>query len=401
MDKPAAALNGSRLPVILIILLAIVSALGPGGMNILLPALPIIRAEFGITTETVQLALSVAIFAIALGSLTYGPLSDKYGRIVTLLSGLAVCLIGCVIGYFATTIEVLVIGRFIQAFGASAGLVIARAIVRDVYEAHRAAHAIATITMIMTILPMISPMVGGLLMDAFGWPSVFICIAVTTLILGALLYRYVPETLAEPVPFEGIRSMLTTFMHLMKSSSFCAYAFCVAFMSVVFFSFLSAAPEIMVSVLHRPPTEFGYYFIMLPIGFATGNNITRYLSTRFEMKQLIAMGIALSLIGTITALALQLLGVHHPLALFVPVAVAFAGNGISMPNAQAAAINEFPNLAGSASGLTGFLQMSLSAAAAQIVAALYNGTVYPLLFFMICASLLALCCFVFGLLARR
>ena len=206
-----------------------------------------------------------------------------------------------------------------------------------------------------------------------------------------------PETLNDPVPFEGIGSMLKTFLSLFESRAFCGYAFCVTFVSVVFFSFISAAPEIMVSVLNRPPTEYGYYFIMIPAGFMAGNYVARHFGRKMSIDKMIRIGATATVIGISFAIALQLAGIHDPLALFAPIAIATFGNGITLPNAQAAAINEFPQYAGSASGLTGFLQMSVSAIAAQLVALIFNGTVYPLLFLMLAAAIISLCLFNWGI----
>jgi len=285
----------------------------------------------------------------------------------------------------------------VQAFGGAVGLVLARAIVRDVYGADEAARVIATLVMVMVVLPMLSPALGGELLTRFGIKSVFVVTAILCLLMLALLSWKLPETLEEPVPFAGVKSMLYTFVTLLKSRAFCGYGFCVSFVSVVFFSFISAAPEIMISVLKRPPTEYGYYFIIIPLGFMIGNYVARYFNRTLGINRLITIGASIGVFGIALAIIIQLLGFHQPIALFAPIALAVFGNGITLPNAQAAAINEFPKTAGSASGLTGFLQMSFSAVAAQMVAVIYNGTVYPLLLLMLTASILSLLCFRWGL----
>ncbi len=385
----------------LIILLAAASALGPTAMQILLPALPVIKDTFQVSNDVAQLTLSLSMFAIAIGTLIYGPLSDKYGRRVIMLLGLVITIAGSIFCFLATSIDLLILGRFIQAFGGAAGLVLARAIVRDVYEAEDAARVIATLVMVMVVIPMLSPALGGELMDQFGWQSVFIAIAFFGVLIFLFSISYLPETLREPIPFEGAGAVLVTFMSLFKSPAFCGYAFCVTFVSVVFFSFISAAPEIMVSVLDRPPTEYGYYFIMIPLGFMSGNYVTLYFGRSKELNRLITWGASISIVGIALAFILLSLGIKHPLALFVPISIAIFGNGITLPNAMAAAINEFPNLAGSASGLTGFLQMAFSAVAAQVVALIFNGTVYPLLVMMFSAAVLSLVSFKLGVSVER
>lgn len=385
----------------MIILLAAVSALGPVAMQILLPALPIIKETFLVTDDVAQLTLSLSMLAIAAGTLIYGPLSDKYGRKPIMLIGISITLVGSILCFLSDTIISLIISRVIQAFGAAVGLVLARAIVRDICGAAEAARVIATLVMVMVVLPMMSPALGGELMQKFGWQSVFVVIAIASVFALIFLLFNLPETLKEPVPFEGVSSMLATFSILLKSRIFCGYAFCITFVSVVFFSFISAAPEVMISVLNRPPTEYGYYFVLIPIGFMSGNYVARHFSVSISIDRMIAFGASVGIVGIILALSLQMIGFNQPLALFAPIALAVFGNGITLPNAQAAAINEFPQYAGSASGLTGFLQMAVSAAAAQLVAIIYNGTVYPLLLLMLASSIASLLLFRWGVLRQK
>ena len=376
-----------------IILLAATSALGPTAMQILLPAIPVIKETFQVSAEVAQLTLSLSMFAIAIGTLAYGPLSDRHGRKPIMLIGLAITFAGSLFCYVAQSIEMLIVGRIIQAFGGAAGLVLARAIVRDVYGPEQAAKVIATLVMVMVVMPMLSPAVGGEVMTRFGWEAVFLVMSALSLLIFLILQSSLTETLAEPAPFDGIGAMLRNFIQLMRSRVFRGYALCVAFVSVVFFAFISAAPEIMISVLQRPATEYGYYFILIPLGFMLGNSVARQFNL-WGIDRLITLGASLGVIGIMLALGMQLLGLSHPLALFAPVALAVLGNGITLPNAQAAAINEFPQFAGTASGLTGFLQMAFSAVAAQGVAVIYNQTAYPLLLMMLAASLASLGFFV-------
>mgnify|MGYP001321195177 CR=1 FL=1 len=365
-------------------------------MQILLPALPVIKQTFEVSTEVAQLTLSLSMLSIALGTLFYGPLSDKYGRKPVMLLGLSITLIGSIFCFLANTIELLILGRFIQAFGAAVGLVLARAIVRDVYGAQEAARVIATLVMVMVVVPMFSPLLGGELMVWLSWEYVFVLIAIASVLMFFLLFQNLPETLKEPVAFTGVAAMIGNYVLLFRSRAFCGYAFCVTFVSVVFFSFIAAAPEIMITVLKRPPTEYGYYFVMIPMGFMAGNYYARYFGRSMELNRMISIGVSIGIGGISLAITLQLIGFHQPIALFAPVALAVLGNGIVLPNAQAAAINEFPRFAGSASGLTGFLQMFISGIAAQLVAVIFNGTVYPLLIMMLIASMLSLIFFKLG-----
>lgn len=383
------------LPRGLILLLAAASALGPVAMQILLPAIPVLRESFSVTTATAQLTLSLSMFSIAVATLVYGPLSDRYGRKPVILWGIVLTIIGSGLCIVAPSIELLIAARIVQAAGGAVGLVVARAIVRDVYPADQAGSIIATLVMFMVVLPMMSPAVGGELMVRFDWHAVFWLVGIMAALLFLALAARLPETLEKPVYFTGVADMLRTFLRLLHARMFRGYALCLAFISVMFFSFISAAPEIMISVLGRPPTEYGYYFILIPASFILGNNVARHISQRVGVIRMMTIGTELAVVGVALALVLQLLGLHHPLTLFLPIALTTFGNGLSMPNAQAGAINEFPELAGSASGLTGFLQMGFAAVGAQLVALIYNGTVFPMLILMLVSAILSLLCFRF------
>lgn len=187
----------------MIILLAAVSALGPVAMQILLPALPIIKETFLVTDDVAQLTLSLSMLAIAAGTLIYGPLSDKYGRKPIMLIGISITLVGSILCFLSDTIISLIISRVIQAFGAAVGLVLARAIVRDICGAAEAARVIATLVMVMVVLPMMSPALGGELMQKFGWQSVFVVIAIASVFALIFLLFNLPETLKEPVPLKA------------------------------------------------------------------------------------------------------------------------------------------------------------------------------------------------------
>ena len=380
----------------LILLLAATSALGPTATQILLPAVPAIRQDFAVSGDIAQLTLSLSMGSIALGTLAYGPLSDRFGRRPIIMIGLLITFLGSLLCALAASIEVLIIGRVIQAFGAAVGLVLARAIVRDVHGPGEVARVMSTLVMAMVVIPMVSPAVGGELLVNFGWQATGTAIAVFSLAMLLLIGFSLPETLGQSVPFDGVGSMLRTFGTLLASRAFSGYAFTIAFVSMVFFSFISAGPEIVVSVLQRPANEYGYYFMMLPCGFVMGSFISRQFSHSLGPDRLIVIGIAVAIAGICLAFVLQFAGLRHPMALFLPVALTLIGNGVTLPNAQAVAINQFPHVAGSASGLTGFMQMMLSALAAQLVAVVYNGTTYPLLVIMLIAALLSLLSFRYG-----
>jgi len=381
----------------LIILLAAVSALGPMAMQIFVPSLPWIQRYFQVPTAESQLTLSLSLVSIAVSTLAYGPLSDRFGRRPALLGGFVIFLLGTLLCALAPNIWTLIAGRIVQAAGGAAGLVLARAIIRDMCSSVDAARYIATVFMVMVCAPMVAPAIGGVLQDWLDWRASFVFMMLVSAVLLVMIQRRLQETNRRLVMFTGVGQMIGAFGTLLRCPAFSGYAFHTAFSSVIFFTFVSAAPYVMADVMARPATEYGIYFIMISMGFMLGNFTTTRLCKILGINRMILIGTAVSITGILTAYGFIASGILTPVRLFASVGVAIFGNGMTMPNAQAAAINAFPNLAGSASGLTGFLQMFLSAVSSQLVALFYDGTAFPMIHLMMVASVLSMVSFSVGL----
>lgn len=366
----------------LIALLAAATATGPLAMQIFLPALPAVQADFAISAGVVQLTLSLSLLSIALATLAYGPLSDRYGRRPMLLIGLGMFLLGTLVCALAQGIEVLIFGRIVQAAGGAAGMVLARAVVRDLWGHDEAAGVIARLTMVMVVAPMVAPAIGGLLTDLFAWRAVFWFSAFAGVLIAFWAALQLPESHAGRGRSEGIGSMLRGFGHLLGSGRFCGYVAHTAFSSMIFFAFISGAPYLMVNVLERPATEYGLWFMAASVGFMAGNFIAIRSSGRWTLQGLMLTGSILSVLGVGISAGLVLAGHLSPMGLFLPISLTMVGNGLAMPNAQAGALNVFPHRAGTASGFSGFAQMALSACAIQAVGQLHNDTAWPMLSFM-------------------
>ena len=367
-------------------LLAGVTALAPFSLQIFLPALPAIQASFGVSTGTAQLALSLSILANAIANLAYGPLSDRCGRRPVLLVGLVAFIVGSLGCALAPTIHLLVIGRIVQSIGGAAGMVLARAIVRDLYDRDRSASIIAYLTMAMVVAPMVSPTVGAVLIDVTSWRAIFFLTAG----VGVFLIWQIATRLGETRPPEAVRlgGPLAGAGALVRSGWFLSYVLQSTFGICVFFSFIAGAPYFMMNVLGRSATEYGLWFILVSVAFMAGNLVAGRISTRVGLDHMVLAGALLAVAGAGTAFALLLAGAWAPLALFGPMMAVALGNGFSVPNAQAGAVSVEPLLAGTASGIAGFSQMFVAALVSQAVGMLQNGTPYPMAAFMAgCAAL--------------
>jgi DHA1 family bicyclomycin/chloramphenicol resistance-like MFS transporter len=370
-------------PVWLIAILAAVTATGPFAMQIFLPALPAIQSSFAVSPATAQLTLSASMVAIAVGTLIYGPLSDRYGRRPILLSGLIVFVLGGLGCALAPDIHTLIVARVVQAVGGAAGMVIARAVARDHYGPRGAANVIARLTMVMVVAPMVAPAIGGVIVDVANWRAIFglVCIA-GIVVIAAVLILFHESHRAED-RMEAAAGMLRGFAQLLASPRFVVLALYPAFSSTIFFSFISGAPYVMVGLLHRPATEYGLYFMLVAGGFMLGNFASVRLMTRYTTLSLMTTGMLIALAGVSIAILFVVAGLLSPLTLFLPVMLAQFGQGIGLPNAQAEVINVFPLRAGTASALTSFSQMMFAAIGSQILGVLQNGTPWPLLMLML------------------
>jgi MFS transporter, DHA1 family, multidrug resistance protein len=378
----------------LMLLLVGLTALAPFSLQIFLPALPVIQADFGVTAGVAQLVLSLSILASAFAMLAYGPLSDRFGRRPVLLAGLVAFAAGSVCCALAPGVGTLIGARVVQAVGAAAGMVLARAIVRDLHDRESSASVIAYLTTAMVVAPMLAPTVGAVLIDLASWRTIF---ALTALVGLAVIWqtgRQLVETRSGGASGGAPVPMWAGAGRLLRTPAFLAYAVQSSFAIAVFFAFISGAPYFMLDVLHRPATEYGLYFILVSAGFMAGNLLAARVTARVGLDRMILIGSALALAATLLALALLAVGPWVPIALFGPMLGAAFANGLTVPNAQAGAISVDPLLAGSASGLAGFLQMFTAALVSQAVGALQNGTPYPMIAFMTACAVLSLAGFV-------
>jgi DHA1 family bicyclomycin/chloramphenicol resistance-like MFS transporter len=341
-------------------------------VQMFLPALPSIRAAFGVSPGLAQLALSASMLAIAFATLVYGPLSDRFGRRPVLLVGQGLFLLGSAVCVWAPDIATLVAGRVLQAAGACSGMVLARAIVRDAYPLDRVTSVLGYFTLAMAAFPMFTPAIGGALIDFVHWRAVFVLsLGVGGLALAGVAFG-VWET--RPARAPDAPSLLAGARTVLRTRVFWAYTGIGAFCSAAFFGFISGVPYLMIEVMGRPAREYGYYFLPLAAAFMLGSLAAARLSARVGRTRMLACAALAVLASGGALLALYALGLEHPLALFGPGVVLTFAQGIAGPNAQAGAVSGDPDHVGAASGVLGFVQTLSGAAFAQAVGSFQDGT---------------------------
>lgn len=369
--------------------LVFVTSLAAMNMNIFLPALPAIARYFNADYAVVQLAISGYLAVTALVQLFIGPLSDRYGRRPILLAGLAIFLLATVLLLLAPTIELFLAARMLQA-SVVAGLVLPRAIIRDVVDTNEAASRIGYVTMGMSVVPMAAPALGGFLSGQFGWQSTFVFEFFFSAAVFALCWADVGET--NTLRSKSLLRQFSNYPELFRSRRFWGYALTASFSSGAFYSFLGGAPYVATVVLGMGTEAIGAYFAIIAVGYLIGNYFSGRLSSQVGVTRMMVSGCIIASLGMALTLILFLLGMAHPLAFFGPTFFVGMGNGVTLPSANAGMVSVRPHLAGSASGLGGTLMIGGGALLSSLVGALLTpeSGIYPLIFIMMATTLAGL-----------
>lgn len=348
------------------------TAIGPAATQLFVPSVPAIAVEFGVPIGVAQISFSAAMVALAISTLFYGPLSDRYGRLPMLYAGLVFFLIGTTIALFSTDVTMLIVGRIIQAVGGAAGMVITRAIVRDIYGPEGAARVIGTLIVATIGAPMLSIVLGGLITDLLGWRWIF----GLSLILGVLVAILAWATMRGAEKARGtvsnVREMLVGYGRLLRSPVYLGFILQGGFGAGSFFSFMAVGPFLMVEVLERPATEFGAYFAIVTLVFMSGNFFGGRLSSRVGLERMVVIGgIAATICAAVGLGVFSAVGLGVLVMFGTSFFISF-GNGLAMPNSLAGSLNVIPELAGTASGAAAFVQTIFGAIFAQVVASIID-----------------------------
>jgi MFS transporter, DHA1 family, multidrug resistance protein len=374
----------------LLVLLASITALGPIATNLYVPALPSVRAYFGASVAEVQATFSISIVTFAFGILAWGPFADRHGRRVAVLAGLAIMICGSLISLTARDLGWLVAGRGIQAFGTATGIVVARAIVSDRFPAERMARVLAQLTMVAVLGNALAPVLGGFLAAGFGWRSIFAVLVATASVIGVTVWRRLPETRPHTDRPPRGRDMAATAWSLVRMPMFAGCVLQSAVVYATFLVFISLAPYVMVGALGRPTTEFGFYYLLVAVGYFLGNwSVGRFMA-RHDLHWMVVTGVLITALGALAALAFVALGFTHPLWIFVPIGVLSYGQGLALPNVTATAVGLAPQSAGVASSTIGFLQQFIGAACVQWMGRFPTDSALPMMAFCAIACVLGL-----------
>ncbi|NUB43970.1 multidrug effflux MFS transporter [Fertoebacter nigrum] len=371
--------------IVTLVLLAGLSALT---MNIFLPSLPGMAAWFEVPYPLMQLSVALYLGLSAVLQILVGPISDRYGRRSVILWAMGLFLLATIGTLLAPNATVFLAFRMAQAVIA-AGMVLSRAVVRDMVPDEQAASMIGYVTMGMSLVPMIGPVIGGVLDDFFGWQANFALLLVLGLLVFALVWADLGETAA--LNRLGFAAQLRQYPELLTSRRFWGYALCAAFTSGCFFAYLGGAPFVGTEVFGLSSSQVGVYFAAPAVGYAIGNYLSGRFSVRFGINRMVLWGVLVTTVGMALLLGLTLLGLHDPNVFFGMITTVGLGNGLTLPNANAGMLSVRPHLAGTASGLGGAIMIGGGAALAALAGAVLQpgASEMPLIVIMLVSALAA------------
>ncbi len=362
----------------LTMLLAMLTALGPLSMDMYLPSLPDIARVLAAPTARVQLTISSYLIGFAVGQLIYGPLSDRHGRRPVLFAALGLYITGTLTCALTQSIDTLIAARFLQAVGGAGSIVLARAMVRDLYSGVRAARELSLMGSISAFAPIVAPMIGGVLQTAFGWRASFIVMGAAAVIAIFVAHRLLPETLpqrgGEPI---SLSSMIRGYGAVLRHRGFLAYLGILTISYAGLFAWISGAPVVLQGVYGLSPVSFGFTFALGAAGYMAGAAIAARLVTRIGLDRTMGLGVVVLAAGGLGVAAVVATHVSNGVWLVAVMAIYLAGLGLAMPQALAGALTPFPQRAGTAASLMGLVQQTAAAIVAAVVGDYLGRSAWP------------------------
>jgi DHA1 family bicyclomycin/chloramphenicol resistance-like MFS transporter len=375
--------------------LGILTAFAPLSIDMYLPGLPAIAQEFSVTTAAVQQTLAIFFVGLSLGQAFVGPISDRLGRRLPRLVGCALYALASIGCALAPSLQSLILLRLAQAVGGCAGVVIARSIVRDLFNQDESARMYSFLMLVLGVAPITAPLIGGQLLVAFGWRAIFVTLSGFGLLCCALAFFGLPETLpAERRARSGLGDVLRGYGQLLVDRRLMGYALSGGLASAAMFAYIAGSPFVFIELNGVPPEQFGLLFGTNAVGLIAASQVNRALLQRYPSGRILVAALAVTALTGLLLFGLTAAGIGGFVGLLVVLFCCIASTGFVGPNATAAAMAPYGERAGSAAALLGTVQFACGAAAGALVGILHNGTARPM------TGVIALCAVgAFGLLA--
>jgi MFS transporter, DHA1 family, multidrug resistance protein len=363
----------------LVLILGALAAFGPLSIDMYLPAFPVLRAEFGASAGAVQATLAVFFAGLACGQPLYGPLSDRYGRRTPLLAGIALFALGSFAAALAPDIQSLIAARLVQALGGCAGMVMARAMVADLFDERTSAKVLSMLMLVMGLAPILAPLAGGQFLALFGWDSIFWFLG----LFAVISFIAAASGLGETHPPErrskgGIGTALRAYTRLLLQKRFIAFALAGALSMAGLFAYITGSPFVFIQLHGVSPQHFGYLFGLNAFGIIGASQVNVRLLRHYTGQSILAAATVANVAAGLALVAVVVNGAGGLALLMVPLFAAIASLGFIIANSVAAAMAQVSANRGAASALIGLFQFGIAAVVSTIVGALQDGTALPM-----------------------
>ncbi|MFC3747774.1 multidrug effflux MFS transporter [Paenibacillus sp. GCM10012306] len=376
------------------LILGALTAFGPLSLDMYLPSLPDLARDLHSSPSLAQLSLTACLVGLAVGQLVAGPLSDVRGRRMPLIVGLSLYVITSFLCSMSTSIEALIVLRFIQGLGGSAGVVVARAIARDMYSGTELTRFFALLMLVNGVAPIAAPIAGGQLLRFTSWPGVFIVLGVIGLVMLASVLFGLRETLPEAQRSGGgLKSTLATFGRLLSDRMFMGYALSQGLVFAAMFAYIAGSPFVIQDLFGATPQIFSVIFAVNGLGIIITGQVTGKLAERFGETKLLVTGLIYAAVGGLLLLIMTLLGAGL-IAILIPLFMVVSSVGIVSTAAFSLAMQQQGQSAGSASALQGLLSLIGGALVAPLVGLGGSGTALPMGIVIAAADVGAVLCYV-------
>lgn len=357
---------------LLVVILASLTAYAPLSIDMYLPAFPRIAETFGVEVTAVEVSLATFFIGLAFGQLLYGSITDRFGRKRPLYVGLVVYFVTSLLCSLAPNVESLIVLRFFQALGACGGIVIARASVRDMFDHSESARVFSLLLLVMGVAPILAPLFGGYITLFFGWRAIFVVVAVCSAISLVAVYRYLPET-REPDPTVRISRTASIYAAILKNKRFLGFTLTGGFAQAGLFAYITGSPFVFIELFGVPSEHYGWIFGSNAVGLIFMSQVNARLVQRFDPTTILRISLVMTAIFGAFLIIAGLLGFGF-WGVVVAVFLYVASLGMIFPNSNAGALAADPERAGSASALLGSLQYAIAAIASTVVSHFNNGT---------------------------
>ncbi len=381
----------------LILILGLLTAIGPLSIDMYLPAFPAIAKGLHTSVSSVMLSLSSFFIGISFGQLIYGPLLERFGRKNPLYFGLIIYAVSSFACATALTVNTLIIFRFLQAMGGCVGMVASRAMVRDLFEVKDNAKIFSTLMLVVAVSPIVAPTLGGYITAYLGWRYIFGMLIVVISVIILAVYFLLPES-KKPDPNFSLRpsSIIKSFVTIIKNPQFGIYTFTGAAAYAGLYAYISGSPFVFMVLFKVSEKYYGWIFAFIAAGLISASQFNNFLLRKYSSEQIIKWALYIQNTIGLLLVASSFFGVHDLYVIIILIFMFLCCQGFIYPNASALSMAPFGSNAGSASALMGFIQMSVGGFMSAMVSFLQNGSSLPMTGIMAFCSISAALILTFG-----